>query len=236
MGLLTVIRKVRRKQREIRLLMVGLDNAGVAATAHRTPHLIHHSTGKTTVVKFLSGDDISTVSPTLGFNIKTLHRNGYSVNIWDVGGQKTLRSYWRNYFEATDGLVWVVDSADKVRSDQPRLVQKQHQHHHCRLQDCKAELHALLKEERLAGATLLILANKQDIAGALPVDSIEQVLRYWLCVQAKCTHSNAQALDLKHLGNRHCKVQGCSPVQGTGVQEGFDWLVQDIGNRIYMLS
>ena len=37
------------------------------------------------------------------------------MNIWDVGGQKSLRSYWRNYFEQTDGLVWVVDSADVWR-------------------------------------------------------------------------------------------------------------------------
>ena len=54
----------------------------------------------------------------------------YKLNIWDVGGQKSLRSYWRNYFESTDGLVWVVDSADKRR-----------------LGDCKAELHSLLVEE-----------------------------------------------------------------------------------------
>lgn len=33
MGLLSVIRKVRRKQREIRLLMVGLDNAGAHCRA-----------------------------------------------------------------------------------------------------------------------------------------------------------------------------------------------------------
>lgn len=52
------------------------------------------------------------------------------MNIWDVGGQKTIRSYWRNYFEQTDGLVWVVDSSD-IR----------------RLDDCRAELHNLLKEE-----------------------------------------------------------------------------------------
>jgi hypothetical protein len=25
----------------------------------------------------------------------------------DVGGQKTLRTYWRNYFERTDTLIWV---------------------------------------------------------------------------------------------------------------------------------
>lgn len=52
--------------------------------------------------------------------------------MWDVGGQKSLRSYWRNYFECTDGLVWVVDSADKRR-----------------LQDCMNELHSLLLEEVL---------------------------------------------------------------------------------------
>jgi GTPase SAR1 family protein len=54
----------------------------------------------------------------------------FTLNIWDVGGQKSLRSYWRNYFESTDGLVWVVDSADKMRLD-----------------DCKSELLKLLKEE-----------------------------------------------------------------------------------------
>lgn len=37
------------------------------------------------------------------------------------------------------------------------------------------ELHKLLLEERLAGATLLILANKQDIAGALPPAEIQKV-------------------------------------------------------------
>ena len=86
--------------------------------------------GKTTILKKLNGEDITTISPTLGFNIKTLEHNGYSLNIWDVGGQKSLRSYWRNYFETTDGLIWVVDSADKRR-----------------LEDCKKELHQLLQEE-----------------------------------------------------------------------------------------
>jgi len=55
----------------------------------------------------------------------------YTLNVWDVGGQKTLRAYWRNYYEATDGLVWVVDAADAAR-----------------LPDCAAELRALLAEEK----------------------------------------------------------------------------------------
>lgn len=35
----------------------------------------------------------------------------------DVGGQKTLRSYWKNYFEKTDTLIWVVDATDRLRVD-----------------------------------------------------------------------------------------------------------------------
>lgn len=42
-------------------------------------------------------------------------RRSYQLNVWDVGGQRSLRPYWRNYFEATDGLVWVVDSTDRRR-------------------------------------------------------------------------------------------------------------------------
>lgn len=55
--------------------------------------------GKTTIVKKFNGDDINAIEPTLGFNIKTLGYKGYQLNIWDVGGQQTIRSYWRNYFE-----------------------------------------------------------------------------------------------------------------------------------------
>jgi ADP-ribosylation factor-like protein 2 len=86
--------------------------------------------GKTTILKKLNGEDIASVSPTLGFNIKTFTHKKYTLNIWDVGGQRTLRPYWRNYFEQTDALVWVVDSSDRLR-----------------MKDCKEELHSLLLED-----------------------------------------------------------------------------------------
>ena len=54
----------------------------------------------------------------------------YTLNVWDVGGQRTLRPYWRNYFESTDAVVWVVDSSDRLR-----------------VTDCKDELRTLLQEE-----------------------------------------------------------------------------------------
>jgi hypothetical protein len=35
--------------------------------------------------------------------------------VWDVGGQEKLRPLWKHYFNNTDGLIFVVDSADRER-------------------------------------------------------------------------------------------------------------------------
>jgi small GTP-binding protein len=110
-------------------LILGLDNAG-----------------KTTICKKLCGQSIDHIEPTLGFHIHTLEHLNYKLNLWDIGGQRTIRAYWRNYFEQTDGLIWVVDSCDGAR-----------------LQVCQQEMRQVLQQERLAGATLLVFANKQDL-------------------------------------------------------------------------
>jgi len=125
----------------------------------------------------------------------------YKLNVWDVGGQKTIRSFWRNYFEQTDGLIWVVDSADRRR-----------------LADCKAELLTILTQEKLAGASVLIFANKQDLDGALTAEEI------------------VEALGLKSdiFARRHWAVHAASAVTGEGLVEGIDWMISDIASRIFM--
>jgi hypothetical protein len=73
--------------------------------------------------------------------------------------------------------------------------------------------------QKLAGASLLIFANKQDLAGALSLADISAVL----------------GLD-KLVLNRHCHIQACSAVTGAGLVEGVEWLVSDIASRIFMLE
>lgn len=143
MGLLSLLRKLRSSpEKDLRLLLLGLDNAG-----------------KTTILKMLASEDITHVTPTAGFNIKSVISDGFKLNVWDIGGQKKIRPYWKNYFENTDVLIYVVDSSDKKRLEETGL-----------------ELYELLADEKLENAPLLVYANKQDLPDSLTASDLAQAL------------------------------------------------------------
>ncbi|TYZ63123.1 hypothetical protein PybrP1_008206, partial [[Pythium] brassicae (nom. inval.)] len=89
----------------------------------------------------------------------------------DVGGQDSLRPYWRHHFTGTQGIVFVVDSADAKRLD---LV--------------KAELNGLLLDNQLKDSCLLIFLNKRDLPHALTVEELTAALDF----EARCRESNRQ--------------------------------------------
>ena len=43
------------------------------------------------VAKNLFSEDISTITPTQGFNIKSVQTEGFKLNVWDIGGQRKIR-------------------------------------------------------------------------------------------------------------------------------------------------
>ena len=86
-------------ERHAKILMLGLDAAG-----------------KTTVLYKLKLNEVVSTIPTIGFNVETVKPGkNVSFTVWDVGGQDKIRPLWRHYFTGTEGLVFVVDSADKTR-------------------------------------------------------------------------------------------------------------------------
>ena len=178
--------------------------------------------GKPTIVKKITGAHISKISPTLGFNISSLHLNDYRLNVWDVGGQKTLRTFWRNYFEKTDALVWVVDSTDVAR-----------------LQDCKNELDVILKEEKLVDASLLVLANKQDVEGAMSGRDIAEALGLVSIGSSNSVSvSSSEVLSgmTSNSSKRRWRVQKCSATPGDGILDGFEFITEDVGSRMFTLD
>ena len=160
------------------------------------------------------GQDVAQVSPTFGFRIHTLPRPPYSLHLWDIGGQKSIRAYWRNYYEETDGLVFVIDAAAPHR-----------------LEESLGELRGLMAQDRLAGASLLIIANKQDCRGALTLGQIETCLR-GLGLGGGETMEEAGAVPGSAIRG-HCRVFATSALRGENVQEALDWLVSDVAARLY---
>ena len=111
--------------------------------------------GKTTILYRLKVGEIMTTLPTIGFNVETVEYKNISFTVWDVGGQDKIRPLWRHYYQLTQGLIFVVDSNDTDRLDEACY-----------------ELHKMLKEEELRDASLLVLANKQDLPNAAPAAAI----------------------------------------------------------------
>ncbi|KAF4713031.1 ADP-ribosylation factor-like protein 5B, partial [Perkinsus olseni] len=125
-------------QEESKIVIVGLSNAG-----------------KTTILYQLNLGQVVVTQPTIGSNVEEVTHKNVKFQVWDLGGQDSLRPSWSAYFQNTDGLIFVVDSND-VRN----------------LVLAKMELFNALLSEDLHGASILVFANKSDIQGARTAEEI----------------------------------------------------------------
>ena len=124
------------------------------------------------------------------------------LNVWDIGGQSFIRPYWKNYFEKTEAIIWVIDSTDVNR-----------------FAEGVSELSKVLKTEKLAGASLLILANKQDIDGALSAEALSAEMKLSSIIEKRNWH-----------------IEGTSARTGKGILAGFRWMVKDVCSRMYTFT
>jgi ADP-ribosylation factor-like protein 1 len=87
--------------KEVRVLILGLDNAG-----------------KTTILyKLYAPNRVMRTMPTIGFNVESVNYKNLNFSVWDLGGQTNIRPYWRCYYANTNAIIYVVDSCDKERMD-----------------------------------------------------------------------------------------------------------------------
>ena len=61
-----------------------------------------------------------------------------------------IRALWKYYYQNTDAIIYVIDSADRER-----------------VRESADELKKLLRESELENSSLLVFANKQDLPGAM---------------------------------------------------------------------
>ncbi|KAJ4832786.1 hypothetical protein Tsubulata_002503 [Turnera subulata] len=131
------------------------------------------------------------IVPTVGLNLANIEASNRKIIFWDLGGQPGLRPIWEKYYEESHAVIYVIDASCPSR-----------------FEDSKSALEKVLRHDDLQGAPLLILANKQDLPGAV---SAEELARY---------------LDLKKLDERVFMFEAVSGYNGLGIKESVEWLVE----------
>ena len=105
-----------------------------------------------------------------------------------------IRELWRYYYEGTEAVVFVVDSRDIDR-----------------IEAAKMELHKLVTEDALDGASILVFANKQDLEGALSGEKL------------------IEALGMASLPDSvQWKVQEAIATENRGLEEGLQWVASTL--------
>uniref|UniRef100_A0A672IZF9 ADP-ribosylation factor-like protein 14 n=1 Tax=Salarias fasciatus TaxID=181472 RepID=A0A672IZF9_SALFA len=172
------------KQPQVEVLLLGLDNAGKSTLLYKLKHNM----------------SVSTV-PTIGFNVEMLeakkNRKSIGVTVWDVGGQGQMREHWPSFHANASAVVFVVDSADQER-----------------MKEARHELEATLGSEQLRGRPVVLVANKQDVNGALTVTEMKDKFN----LKKLCT-------------GRDWFIQPCSATTGFGVEEAFKTVLYNLCNK-----
>jgi len=99
------------------------------------------------------GTLVTEVTPTISFNTETFSKQNFDFTVFDMSGQTNYRGLWEKFYSEVDGIIFVIDSADKIR-----------------FAVAKNELELLLENKDIKenNVPILFLANKIDIPGSSP--------------------------------------------------------------------
>ena len=125
------------KKKEAQIIVLGLDNSG-----------------KTTILNRLKPENEQhhDIVPTVGFTVEQFQSKSLKFTAFDMSGQGRYRNLWEAYYKDCNGIIFVIDSSDKLR-----------------LAVAKDELELLLENEYIRNRRIPILffANKKDKRDAM---------------------------------------------------------------------
>ncbi|NVM28297.1 MAG: GTP-binding protein [Candidatus Helarchaeota archaeon] len=112
--------------------------------------------GKSTLIKMLTGQQIPRdYIPTVALDFGDALIGEYKVSLWDLGGQDQFRFMWDSFLPGTNTILLVTDSSIENVQKTRELVEKY---------------------SNFNGTKLLVIANKQDLPGALSPSEVESIV------------------------------------------------------------
>lgn len=114
--------------------------------------------GKTALLSHLCSESIENIVPTTGFSIKAVPFQNAVLNVKELGGADQIRKYWSRYYQGSQGVIFVLDSASSEDD----------------LETARNEFHSALQHPQLCFLPFLILANHQDKPAARSVQEIKK--------------------------------------------------------------
>uniref|UniRef100_A0A0N4ZXF1 ADP-ribosylation factor-like protein 6 n=1 Tax=Parastrongyloides trichosuri TaxID=131310 RepID=A0A0N4ZXF1_PARTI len=133
-------------KRTVHVLVLGLDNSG-----------------KTTILNHLKPPEAQsvTVVPTIGYSMEKFTSSNFTFNAFDMSGQSKYRNLWEAHYKNVQGIIFVVDSSDRLR-----------------VAVARDELWILLDHKDIMHKKIpiLIFSNKVDEKDALTASEVSQSL------------------------------------------------------------
>jgi ADP-ribosylation factor-like protein 6 len=145
MGLKDIFTIFQKKKQQVKIVCCGLDNSG-----------------KTTIINLLKPKKIQSadITPTVGFSVENFEKNNLAFTVFDMSGQGKFRNLWESFYADVDGVIFVIDSSDRVR-----------------MAVANDELDTLLSHSDMRNVPILFFANKQDLPSALSAQECSEVLK-----------------------------------------------------------
>jgi ADP-ribosylation factor-like protein 13B len=184
---------------------IAITDPGPVLTKLQFAILGMDSVGKSSIMNMLQGRADMSTKPTIGFRPVTMMAGeNLQVSFYDIGGGPKIREIWPQYYHDVHGLIYVVDSSDKDRIGEGEAL------------FASALGHSFLKNK-----PVLLIANKQDVAGAEAVAEVSKRMNVTSLPQAQ--------------------VRGCCAVGAEGqvderLESGLEWLITQVSGSMDALT
>ena len=202
-GLVSGLYEKATEKPEIPLMLVGADGVGKTTVLE----LLRRSETRESFLGFMKSPEETVLSalpstrPTVGLNMARLSFSDSNMVIWDLGGGKSVRSLWRNYFHDTFGLC-LVASEDRGIDDTLEILEN------------------LMIEPSLQGKPVLIIINIQN---TIPCESKLGVPE----ITSPPVIDWPGKLNLQKWDDRSIRCVSLSTLNPQILRKAFSWLLKE---------